>query len=129
MIRLAYLGFAAVLMVSVTSYPAVAQLVSEQLSDTNRICTYAGSDMSASGQEVARTAIVGLGQDCPSTAPYRSPDAPVPPNASFRGEQTTSSNRLCLYSEGGIDYQVTINLSQRCAMTPALLQQELTATR
>ena len=107
--------------------PARAQILSEQLQDNQRVCTYAGTDTLPDGQVVPRTFVVGLGQDCPATAPYRDPNAAVPPNAALLGERTGAGARVCVYGEGGIEYQVPIAVTLRCAMTPALLEQEQAA--
>ena len=101
--------------------PVRAQVLSEQVQDNNRICTYAGTETLADGQVVPRTFTVGLGQECPATAPYRDPNAPVPANAALLGERTNGASRFCLYGEGGIEYQVAVAITLRCAMTPALL--------
>ncbi len=101
--------------------PARAQLISDEVRGERRICTYFGSDRSPNDEIVARTLAVGLGQPCPATAPYVDPNAPVPPNAALLGESTTATNRVCLYEQGGIEYRISVPLTQRCAMTPALL--------
>ena len=106
-----------------------AQLISETVTDNVRLCTYYGTDTNPDGQIVPRTFPVGIGQDCPATAPYRDPDAPVPPNAMLTGERTGAANRICVYEEGGLQYQLTVTLAIRCAMTPALLDRERTRTR
>lgn len=98
-----------------------AQLLSEQVQDNSRICTYYGSDTTPDGQTLPRTFNVGIGQNCPASAPYRDPNAPVPPNAMLIGERTTSVSRICLYEEGGLQYSLSVDIGLRCAATPALL--------
>ena len=109
----------------VLAAPAGAQLLSERVQDTTRVCTYVGNDTLPDGESVPRTLTVGLGQSCPALAPYHDPNAPTPPNATFRGERTTSDHRVCLYTEAGVSYEVSVPLTRRCAQTPALLQQTL----
>ena len=117
---LAVLGF----LMFVMPVPAQAQLLSERVSDTSRECTYVGSETLADGQTVPRTLMVQLGQECPAFAPSRDPNAPVPPNAALLGERTSSTGRICLYSEAGIEYQIAVGIALQCAMTPALLERE-----
>lgn len=109
--------------------PVGAQLVSETVNDTSRTCVYYGSDVSPDGQVTPRNVVVGLGQECPAVAPHRDANAPVPPNALLTGEQTNANNRICLYNEAGIEYRLTIAMTLRCAVTPALAQQAQAATR
>lgn len=105
--------------------PARAQLVREQVDGTRRICIYYGSDRLPGDQLVDRALVVGVGQSCPVTAPYVDPNAPAPPNAALLGEETTATQRVCLYGEGGIEYRLSVPLARRCAMTPALLDEAL----
>jgi len=104
------------------SAPAGAQLLSEQINETSRTCVYYGTQTSPDGQVSPLTVVIGLGQECPAVPPYRDVNAPVPPNAQLTSERTNTSNRFCFYSEAGIEYQLTIDLTLRCAMTPALMQ-------
>jgi hypothetical protein len=119
---------AALTLCSLATAPAAAQLLSETLQGTERVCTYVGNDTLPDGQVVPRTFSVGAGQNCPATAPYRDPNAPVPANAMLTGERTTATDRICVYEEGGLQYQLSVDLSLRCAMTPALLERARTAS-
>ncbi len=106
------------------SAPARAQLVREQVDGNRRICIYYGSDSLPGDQTLDRALAVGLGQSCPLSAPYVDPNAPAPPNAAFLGEETNATQRVCRYGEGGIEYRLSIALTRRCAMTPALLDRQ-----
>jgi hypothetical protein len=102
--------------------PAQAQLIREEIQNNQRRCIYFGSETLPNDQVIARSVTVGLGQNCPATAPYRDPNASVPGNARLFRESTTSEhNRVCIYEQGGVEYQRSIPVSRRCAMTPALL--------
>ncbi len=104
---------------------ANAQLIRDEVRDDRRICTYVGSEPSPDGTGAAERS---LAQEpavpCPITLPYRDPNPPG--NAALRRETTTAVNRLCVYEQGGIEYEIGVPLAVRCAMTPALLAQAQT---
>lgn len=127
--RLSRLAAAIIPVAASLAAPGNAQLLSETVTDTTRVCTYYGSDTNPDGQVLPRTYTVGAGQDCPATAPYRDPEAPVPANAALSGERTGATTRSCLYSQGGLNYEIAVDLSVRCAMTPALLERDRAAAR
>lgn len=104
--------------------PARAQLIADDVRGDQRVCTYVGSPSLPNDASDARAVTVPLGQECPATAPYADPNTPIPANAAFRGETTDATNRICLYEQAGVDYRVTIAITARCAMTPALLERE-----
>lgn len=108
--------------------PASAQLLSDRVVDNRRLCLYVGSDQSADGQIVPRSTIVPASQPCPDIAPYRDPNRPVPGNATLMRETTDNGRRQCIYTQAGVDYTREIAITQRCAMTPDLLE-HATATR
>lgn len=97
-----------------------AQLISDEVRGDQRVCTYFGSDTLPNDEVVARTISVGLGQSCPATAPHHDPNAPIPPNARLIRETTAGTNRICIYEQGGVQYQMPLSLQRNCAMTPAL---------
>lgn len=105
--------------------PAHAQLVSDEVRGDQRLCTYFGSVSLPNDTLSARTLTIGLGQNCPAVAPYSDPDQRPPSNAALRGESTNSTNRFCIYEQGGINYELTIPVAFNCAMTPALLDRVL----
>lgn len=107
--------------------PAPAQLLSDRVVDNRRLCLYVGSDQSADGQMVPRNTIVPASQPCPDIAPYRDPNRPIPGNAMLMRETTDNGRRQCIYSQGGVDYTREVAISQRCAMTPDLLERAPTA--
>lgn len=109
--------------------PARAQLIRDEVRGNERVCTYYGSDILPNDQVVAREFVVGLAQGCPATAPYHDPNAPAPANARLMGETTGGGNRVCLYEQGGVEYQLTVSATFACAMTPALLDRVLAGTR
>lgn len=100
-----------------------AQLVSEDAQGSRRVCTYYGSETLPNDEVVARSVTVGLGQSCPATAPYRDPNAPAPPNARLLRDSTSDAGRICVYEEGGVEYQQSISIRSPCGMTPALNRQ------
>jgi len=106
------------------SAPACAQLIRSEVRGDQRICVYVGSPTLPNDASGARGVAVALGQECPVSAPYSDPDAPIPSNAALRSETTDASNRICTYEQGGVDYRVTIPIAVRCAMTPGLLERE-----
>lgn len=103
--------------------PAQAQLLSEQVVDQRRLCVYVGSDQSPDGQIIPRSTIVPASQPCPGVAPFRDPNRPIPGNAALVRETTDNAHRQCVYAQGGVEYYREIDLTQRCAMTPDLLNQ------
>jgi hypothetical protein len=106
------------------THAANAQLISSEVRGDQRVCIYVGSPTLPNDATGARGVTVGLGQECPVSAPYSDPDAPIPSNAALRSETTDASNRTCTYEQGGVDYRVTIPVGERCAMTPGLLERE-----
>lgn len=100
---------------------ASAQLLSDRVVDTRRLCIYVGSDQSADGQIVPRNTIVPASQPCPDIAPYRDPNRPVPGNAALIRETTDNGRRQCVYAQGGVNYTREVPITQHCAMTPDLL--------
>ncbi len=109
--------------------PAHAQLISDTVRGDQRICTYFGSEILPNDQIVSRTLTIGLGESCPATAPYVDPDARPPANARLTGQSTGGSGRVCVYEQGGIEYQLTVPIGIACAMTPALLDRALAGGR
>lgn len=106
------------------SAPANAQLISNEVRGDQRVCVYVGSPTLPNDASGARGVMVGLGQECPVSAPYSDPDAPIPSNAALRSDTTDASNRTCTYEQGGVDYRVTVPIAVRCAMTPGLLERD-----
>lgn len=107
--------------------PASAQLLSDRVVDNRRLCLYVGSDQSADGQIIPRNAIVPASQPCPDIAPYRDPNRPIPGNAMLMRETTDNSRRQCIYTQAGVDYTREVAITQRCAMTPDLLERATAA--
>ncbi|SEM02240.1 hypothetical protein SAMN05216382_3129 [Sphingomonas palmae] len=107
-----------------TVAPACAQLIGNEIRGDQRICTYVGSPTVPNDTLDARTVTLAVGQECPVAAPYVDPDAPIPSNAALRSETTSATNRFCIYEQGGVSYQVTVEIEVRCAMTPALLERD-----
>lgn len=106
---------------------AQAQLLSDRVFGDQRVCVYVGADQTADGQLIPRNTAVPASQPCPDIAPFRDPNRPVPGNAALTGETTQNGQRQCTYSQGGVDYTRAISLTQRCAMTPDLLDRALSA--
>ena len=101
---------------------ADAQLIRERTEGDRRVCTYYGTDLLPNDQVVARELSIGLGEDCPSTAPGFDPNAPVPPNAAFLREGEQSGQRLCIYGQGGRQWSIEVPFTLKCLATPSLLQ-------
>ena len=110
----------------VAALPVQAQLLNDRVEGNRRICSYVGTEQSADGQLVARTIPVPLGQPCPTAAPYRDPNRSLPGNALLTGEVVTGGQRQCNYSQGGVDYNHIVPITQACAATPDLLDRALT---
>lgn len=113
---------AAALFTLAVSFPAQAQLVSDEVRGDQRICTYVGSERLGNDAVAARTVTTALSQPCPTTAPYRDPGQRPPDNAALRSETTNATSRICTYEQGGSEYQLSVPLTIRCAPTPALLE-------
>jgi hypothetical protein len=107
--------------------PVSAQLLSDRVVDNRRLCLYVGSDQSADGQIVPRSTIVPSSQPCPDISPYRDPNRPAPGNAMLTRETTDNGRRQCIYAQGGVDYAREVPITQRCAMTPDLLERAIAA--
>ncbi len=123
------LPIASLLAGSAFAVPASAQLLEDRVVGDQRICIYVGSDQTADGQIVPRNSIVRAGQPCPTTAPYRDPNRPVPGNAILTGEATENSRRVCTYSQGGVTYTRAVPIARYCAMTPDLLDRAAAEVR
>ena len=108
---------------------ARAQLISETAQGDRRVCTYYGSETLPDDEVVARTVTVGAGQGCPATAPFRDPNAPIPPNARLLRDTSSPNGRVCVFEQAGIEYQRAIPQVAECAQTPALLDRELAGGR
>lgn len=122
--RLANTVVAIAAMAGMIAGSAHAQLISSEIRGDERVCVYVGSPTLPNDASGARATTVGLGQECPVSAPYSDPNAPIPSNAALRSEATDASNRICTYEQGGVDYRVTVPIAVRCAMTPGLLERE-----
>jgi hypothetical protein len=107
--------------------PADAQLISDRTVDDLRECVYVGSDQSADGQLTPRTTVVAASQPCPGIAPYRDPNRPIPGNAALVDDRPANDGRACVYTQGGVNYTRVVPVTQRCAMTPDLLDRALAA--
>lgn len=107
--------------------PAGAQLLSDQVTGDRRLCVYVGSVPVGGGEVGPRTAEVAASQPCPSVAPYRDPNQPIPGNAALIRDEPGSTGRRCVYSQGGNEYIRFVPAAQRCAMTPDLLDRALAA--
>lgn len=107
---------------------AQAQLLSSRVTDDRRECVYVGSDQMADGQVAPRTAVMPASQPCPDIAPFRDPNRQAPGNAALIREASTGGRRECVYTQGGIDYVRNVPISQRCAMTPDLLDRATAAS-
>lgn len=114
----------ATVLVMAATCPAHAQLVSDEIRDDQRICTYVGSEQLTNDTVAPRTLTTSLAQPCPATPPYRDPNQRPPDNAALRAETTNAANRLCTYEQGGIEYQLSVPIAVRCAQTPALLERD-----
>lgn len=118
--RIVSIGVVSALLLGVFPIGARAQLISDEVRGDQRVCSYYGSDTLPNDEVVARTLSIGLGQNCPATAPYHDPNAPVPANARLLRDSATGSKRVCIYEQGGVQYQVPVAITVSCAMTPAL---------
>ena len=105
--------------------PLQAQLLSERVEGDRRMCNYVGSDQSPDGQVIPRMLVLPSGQPCPAAAPYRDPNRPIPGNAMLTGEVVTGDRRQCNYSQGSVDYNHVVPITQPCAQTPDLLDRAL----
>lgn len=106
------------------AHSARAQLIGSEIRGDQRICIYVGSPSLPNDASDARGVTVGLSQECPASAPYSDPNAPVPSNAALRSDTTDVGNRTCTYEQGGVDYPITVPITVRCAMTPELLERD-----
>ena len=107
--------------------PAQAQLLSDRVNGERRECVYVGSDQSADGQMTPRIASVPAGQPCPDVAPYHDPNRPIPGNAALIRDEPASAGRRCIYTQAGVEYVRFVPSTQRCAMTPDLLDRAIAA--
>lgn len=102
-------------LVALTS-PAWAQLVSETVEGTQRICNYRND---ASATRALETFKVGLGEPCPAVRPLPDPEPqPIPPMAQFSRQLVRGDRRICFYGWAGQEYQHSIPAIRRCPLTP-----------
>lgn len=98
---------------------ADAQLMSQRIEGTRRICEYdRGTARPGAAPSVERE--VGLGEPCP----WRDPGAPresrsdIPPFAQLEGQRRSGDDLLCEYRYLGQLYTRRIPERQHCPLTP-----------
>lgn len=107
--------------------PVAAQLLNDRVTGDTRQCTYVGTDQDAQGRTLARILTVPAAQPCPDVAPNRDPNRPIPGNAALVRETSNGDGRTCIYTQSGIEYSRFVPATQRCAMTPDLLDRAIAA--
>lgn len=102
---------------------ARAQLVSESVQGYQRICNYAGPLGPAVASSRNRTYRVGIGQNCPGTAPSIDPSLPVPPSAGLLSSVVSGEARRCVYEQSGRTWSFNVPPQRYCPPAAGGLEQ------
>ena len=97
--------------------PAFAQLQSERVEGSQRVCVYNGVQSEASNERR-----VGLGDPCPSYNKPLESGLAAPASARLQSVKLRDGKRVCSYAQLGRQWSFTLPMSRQCPSSAGMLQ-------
>ena len=96
---------------------ASAQLVSERVEGSQRICTYRDNYVPSGGREYR----VGVGEACAVSPPTERSSLPPPPTARLVSSSEKDGMRVCAYSQRNRSWSFELPLDTLCPINAGML--------
>ncbi len=109
-------GLAAIF--AATSPLAASELVDSSTVGLKRACIYATGD----DPTETTTFLVGLGDFCPTQLPRTTSFLRPPPSARLSKTEIVNRQRICTFSQGGINWTVSLALDRPCPISAGMMR-------